>query len=133
MEKMEDTRKIVRKRIAIFYIVGLSLCFSDIAYRYISWQIKKADLVQVGNTGLWITPLAMHESKIRVKTKQIQDYEKSIVFLKKQKIELEEQLLLSATESAKDLLKINQYDLEKTELALVEEKKELKLLKKEEV
>lgn len=76
----EKDRKIVRKRVIIFYIVGLSLCFGDISYHYVSWQIKKADLVQVGNSGVYVQPSYQKEREIVTLEKKLQDFEKSVEF-----------------------------------------------------
>lgn len=141
----EKDKKIVRKRVAIFFIVGLSICFSDIAYRYISWELKKADKVQVENTGVWVTPEYKKERQIAVLEKTIKSYEMSIAMniprLEKAEIELlkskeprefESDIRKDLNKTRERLLADEKRSLEASKLKVQELKKELILLKNKE-
>lgn len=127
-----EDRKIVRKRIFIFYLVGLSLCFSDIAYRYISWQIQKADLVQVGNTGLWITPEKLKASKIKMASKNLGIFENGIVKSKLRLEELEQKLSIAQTDQTERIkgdIRREKYSLQKWEKLVSKFKDNLEKIK----
>lgn len=126
----EKDKKIVRKRVAIFFIVGLSICFSDVAYRYISWELKKADKVQVENTGLWVSPEYLKERKIAVLEKTIKSYEMSIAMNIPRLEKAEANMALEKSKEGKESESDIRKDLNKTrERLLIDEKRSLEASK----